>query len=114
MYSEDPKKNKHAQRLDRLTYDQAMDNKIGVMDRSALLFCGEHSIPIRVFSLVHPKNIQGAIRGDPTVGSMIQDGDDRTVLHQNYLKRNAGHKSDVSHWESRSNDLNPSPSYPLL
>ncbi|HEU5046299.1 MAG TPA: UMP kinase [Rickettsiales bacterium] len=51
VYSDDPKKNKDAERYDTLSYSKVLKNDLKVMDASAISLARENSIPIVVFSI---------------------------------------------------------------
>ena len=57
VYNDDPVKNKKATRYDQLSYDQVLDQKLGVMDLTAICLSRDHSMPIRVFDM----NASGAL-----------------------------------------------------
>lgn len=51
VYSADPVKVADAVKYDRLTYDEVLDKKLGVMDLTAICLCRDHSMPVRVFKM---------------------------------------------------------------
>lgn len=51
VFDADPMKNPNAKMYDRLTYDEVLDNKLGVMDLTAICLCREHAMPVRVFKM---------------------------------------------------------------
>jgi uridylate kinase len=51
VYDADPAKNPDARKFDRLTYDEVLDRKLGVMDLTAICLCRDHSMPLRVFNM---------------------------------------------------------------
>ena len=51
VYSADPMLDPSAQLYDRLTYDEVLDKKLGVMDLTAICLCREHNMPLRVFRM---------------------------------------------------------------
>ncbi|PID44330.1 MAG: UMP kinase [Gammaproteobacteria bacterium] len=51
VYSADPMKDDSAVKYDRLTYDQVLDMKLGVMDLTAICLCRDHDMPVRVFDM---------------------------------------------------------------
>lgn len=51
VYTADPMKDKSATRFDRLTYDAVLEQKLGVMDLTAICLCRDHSMPVRVFKM---------------------------------------------------------------
>lgn len=70
VYSEDPNVNPCAKRYEQLTYDQALNERLGVMDVSAFDLCRQKRIPIVVFNVLVPGNLLRAVRGEP-VGTLI-------------------------------------------
>jgi uridylate kinase len=51
VYTADPEKDPDAVRYDELTYDEALDKKLGVMDLTAICLCRDHNMPLRVFAM---------------------------------------------------------------
>ncbi|PIE42809.1 MAG: UMP kinase [Gammaproteobacteria bacterium] len=51
VYSADPMKDDLAVRYARLTYDQVLEMKLGVMDLTAICLCRDHDMPVRVFDM---------------------------------------------------------------
>jgi uridylate kinase len=64
VYSDDPRKNKSAQRYDRLTYMDVLSRDLKVMDASAISLARENRIPIVVFSLHNPGAFAQVMRGE--------------------------------------------------
>ncbi|MBA3686061.1 MAG: uridine monophosphate kinase [Planctomycetes bacterium] len=65
IYSADPKKDPTAKRFDRLTFDQAIDGRYGVMDAAAFAVCRENRVAIRVFDMTKPGTITAALGAHP-------------------------------------------------
>lgn len=65
IYTADPKKDPAARRLDRLTFDQAVEGRYGVMDAAAFALCRDHRIAIRVFDMTAPGAIAAALGSNP-------------------------------------------------
>jgi uridylate kinase len=63
VYSADPKKDKGAQRYDRLTHADALARNLKVMDATAFALARENRMPIIVFSIRNPGAIESALRG---------------------------------------------------
>lgn len=61
VYSDDPKINKYAKRFSRLTFKQAIQKKLKVMDLDALKLCQKHDINILVFNIERKDAIINAI-----------------------------------------------------
>ncbi|MBI5940711.1 MAG: UMP kinase [Caulobacterales bacterium] len=64
VYTADPKKDKSAQRFDRLTYHDVLSRDLKVMDASAISLMRENGIPIVVFSIRERGNLMKVLRGE--------------------------------------------------
>ena len=51
VYSADPKKDPSATRYTRVTFDQVLEQQLGVMDLTAMVLCRDHAMPIVVFDV---------------------------------------------------------------
>jgi uridylate kinase len=51
VYTADPVTDRQAKRYDRLTFDRVINDKLNVMDTTAVVMCRENNVPIRVFNL---------------------------------------------------------------
>ena len=71
VYSADPRKDASAVRYDSLTYDEVLDQRLGVMDAAAVCLARDNQIPIMVFALKDPENILRVLRGE-AAGTLIQ------------------------------------------
>ncbi|MGA0935191.1 MAG: UMP kinase [Pseudohongiellaceae bacterium] len=74
VYSDDPIKNPSAEKFDRLTYDEVLDKKLGVMDLTAICLSRDHNLPVRVFNMNKPDALFGIITGKDE-GTLIERGD---------------------------------------
>lgn len=74
VYDRDPKRDPAAKRFTKLTYDEAIEKRLGVMDATAFALCRENRLPIRVFSIVEPGNLPRAARGED-IGTLVSTGD---------------------------------------
>lgn len=63
IYTADPKTNPDAVKYDSITYDEALDKKLGVMDLTAICLCRDHDMPVRVFEMDKPGALLNIIRG---------------------------------------------------
>ena len=70
VYAEDPLVNPQAQRFDHLTYIDALNLGIKVLDSTAISLCMDNHLPIVVVDLWQPEALQHAIMGEP-VGTII-------------------------------------------
>lgn len=70
VYDADPEKNPDANLLVEVNYMDVLAQGLEVMDNTAITMCMDNDLPIRVFSLVEPGNIERAVRGEP-VGTLV-------------------------------------------
>ena len=73
IYDSDPVKNPAAKRFDSLTHSQALEKNLKIMDATAFSLCMEHAVPIIVFKLLEPGNLQKVIEGIP-LGTIVKKG----------------------------------------
>ena len=64
IYSADPAKKKDAKRYSKITHMDALQQRLEVMDSTALSLCMEHDLPITVFDVRKKDNIRKAIAGE--------------------------------------------------
>ena len=72
VYDKDPKTNKDAKRFDHITYLDAIERRLRVMDTTALSLCMEHDVPIVVFDLFDEGNLAKIVKGE-TIGTLVSD-----------------------------------------
>jgi len=70
IYSDDPRKNPAAKKFDSLTYLEALNLRLEVMDATALSLCLENKLPIVVFNLNEPDSLERAVRGE-AIGTTV-------------------------------------------
>ncbi len=70
IYDSDPLTNPSAQRFERLTYLQALNMGVRVVDSTALSLCMDNNLPLMVFKLLPPDSLSRAIRGEP-IGTLV-------------------------------------------
>lgn len=70
VYDEDPQTHPEARRFERLTYLEALNMRVGVMDSTALTLCMENDLPIIVLNLWEAGNLERAVRGE-SVGTLV-------------------------------------------
>ncbi|MFV0476382.1 MAG: UMP kinase [Parahaliea sp.] len=73
VYSADPMKEPDAVKYERLSYDEVLDKKLGVMDLTAICLCRDHNMPVRVFEMEKPGALLSIVRGG-NVGTLIEPG----------------------------------------
>ena len=70
IYDADPMLHPTATRFDRISYLQVLEQRLNVMDATAISLCMDNRLPIVVFNLLRPGNIKRAIAGE-AVGSVV-------------------------------------------
>jgi uridylate kinase len=70
VYSADPNKVSDAVFYPRLTYDEAIDQRLNVMDTTALVLCRDNNLPMRVMNIFEPGAVMRLMRGEE-IGSLI-------------------------------------------
>ncbi len=63
VYSADPVTNPDAIKFDRLSYDEIIEKKLGVMDLTAICLSRDHKIPIKVFNMGKPGALLDNVMG---------------------------------------------------
>ena len=71
IYTADPNRDKTAQLLREITYQQVLERNLQVMDAAAISLCRENDLPIVVFKLLERGNIRRVVYGE-RVGSMVR------------------------------------------
>jgi len=73
VYTADPVTDPTATRIERLTYNEVIDRRLGIMDVSAIDLCQRSGIPIIVLDLKKPGNMRAVVLGEG-VGTLIDAG----------------------------------------
>ncbi|WP_243545634.1 UMP kinase [Pseudodesulfovibrio tunisiensis] len=73
VYDKDPAKFDDAVRYDTVTYSEALEKRLGVMDATALAMARDNELPIIVFNLYAEGNIRKVVDGY-TIGTTVQGG----------------------------------------
>jgi len=75
VYSADPQKDPNAKFYPRLTYDEALDQRLNVMDTTALVLCRDNNVPMRVMNIFETGAVMKLMMGEE-IGSLIERGTD--------------------------------------
>lgn len=70
VYNKDPHKFSDARRYEQLTYDDALNQNLKVMDAAAFALCRENKMPIIVFDFFKPHNLMRVVRGE-SIGTIV-------------------------------------------
>ncbi len=71
VYSEDPHVNPNAVKFDEISFDEVIARNLRVMDMTAITFCKDNNLPLRVFDLMADGNLGRALDGRP-VGTLVK------------------------------------------
>jgi len=71
IYTDDPRKNPDATRIDNLTYLEILNRDLRVMDSTAITHAKENNLPIVVFDIMAEGNLRGLLCGE-SIGTMVQ------------------------------------------
>lgn len=73
VYDKDPVKHADAVKYDHLSYDDALDQKLGIMDLTAICLVRDHDMPVRVFNMNKPGALLNLVVGGKE-GTLIDRG----------------------------------------
>jgi uridylate kinase len=71
VYTDDPRTNPAATRLDEVTYIEMINQGLRAMDPTAVTLCMEHSLPIVVFDLMTRGNVRSILLGE-AIGTLVK------------------------------------------
>jgi uridylate kinase len=71
VYTADPRVDPTATRYDEVSFMEVVAKDLRIMDLTAITFCMDNGLPIRVFDLMRPGNIRMALRGD-AIGTLVR------------------------------------------
>ncbi|AFT67050.1 MAG: UMP kinase [Cycloclasticus pugetii] len=71
IYSDDPVKNPDATLYSRISFDEAIDQRLNVMDATALVLCRDHKLPLRVVNIFDKGAIKRLVMGDD-IGTLVE------------------------------------------
>ncbi|MEP0986719.1 UMP kinase [Ekhidna sp.] len=70
VYSADPEKDPDAKRFSKISFQEAYEKNLNIMDMTAFTLCQENNLPIIVFDMNKPGNLQKIVAGEE-VGTLI-------------------------------------------
>jgi uridylate kinase len=73
VYTDDPVRNPKAERYTRLSFDKVLDDRLGVMDATAIVMCRDNGLPLRVFNLFNAGDLIRIVDGEE-VGTLVANG----------------------------------------
>ena len=72
VYDKDPNLHRDAKRYEKLTFAEAVNAQLGVMDLTALTMCMEQNLPVVVFDFKSQGNIRRVVSGEP-IGTLVSN-----------------------------------------
>jgi uridylate kinase len=72
IYDSDPEKNPHAVKYDHLTYDQAINQRLGVMDITAMVLCQQNNLEMAVCNINEPNALLALAQGE-SLGTRVSN-----------------------------------------
>ncbi len=73
IFDDDPVRNPQARRYRSLSFDKVLDDRLGVMDATAIVMCRDNGLPLRVFNLMNEGDLMRIIDGED-VGTLVANG----------------------------------------
>ncbi|WP_300639816.1 uridine monophosphate kinase, partial [Nocardioides sp.] len=73
VYDADPRKDSHAKKYDRITFDEAIGKGLAVVDQTAFTLCAENKLPMVVFGMEPEGNIPRVLKGE-RIGTLVEAG----------------------------------------
>ena len=70
VYTDDPRQNPEAVKLDEVSYEKALRDGLKVVDAAAFSLCSENKLKMRVFGMSQPGNVTKALLGDE-IGTVL-------------------------------------------
>ena len=70
IYDSDPEKNPDAVRFSNISFDEAYEKGLNVMDMTAFTLCNENKLPIVVFDMNARGNLMRVVEGE-SVGTIV-------------------------------------------
>jgi uridylate kinase len=72
VYTADPEKHPEATKFDKITFEEAIEKRLKVMDSTAFTMCRENNMPLVVFDMNKPGNLRKLIEGNP-IGTLVSN-----------------------------------------
>lgn len=70
VYDKDPELHDDARLFSHISYNEVIQSNIRVLDMTAITFCQDNNIPLRVFNMTVPGNLMRVIKGE-MIGSLV-------------------------------------------
>ncbi|MFK8078069.1 MAG: UMP kinase [Granulosicoccus sp.] len=74
IYDKDPMKHDDAVKYDVVSFDEAVEKRLGVMDQTAIVMCRDNNLPVKVFDMNQSGDLMRLVMGD-NVGTTVKQLD---------------------------------------
>ena len=74
IYDKDPMKHDDAVKYDTVSFDEAVQKRLGVMDTTAIVMCRENNLPVKVFNMNNSGDLMSLIMGE-NIGTTVKQMD---------------------------------------
>ena len=71
VYTSDPEKDPDAEKYDELTFSEALEKELGILDQTAFAMCKENGLPIIVFNMNEKGNLKRLLSGEK-IGTLVK------------------------------------------
>ena len=71
IYSDDPEKNPKAEKYSKISFKDVLNKELKIMDLTAFTLCRENQLPIYVFDMDTPGNLERILIKGENIGSMV-------------------------------------------
>jgi uridylate kinase len=72
VYTADPEKDPGAEKFDKISFEEVISRRLKVMDSTAFTMCRENNMPLVVFDMNKPGNLNKLIDGD-AIGTLVNN-----------------------------------------
>lgn len=73
IYDADPATNPDAQRYTHLSYDRVLDQRLAVMDQTAIVLCRDHDMPLCVYDMTRKGALLNILQGQKDIGTWVDN-----------------------------------------
>lgn len=71
IFDKDPMKHTDARRYDTISFDEAINKRLAVMDQTAIVMCRENNLPVKVFNMNNEGDLMKLVMGE-NIGTTVQ------------------------------------------
>lgn len=74
IYDKDPMKHDDAVKYDVVSFDEAVNKRLGVMDQTAIVMCRDNNLPVKVFNMNNDGDLMRLVMGE-NIGTTVKQLD---------------------------------------